>query len=287
MNSYEVLADGYHSPLTKTQISELFQAGRLGRHHPCRQVGGKAWRTIDELFPLLKYETSTISNEQSAETPRARILMLLLFMVPATAGAILWFCSANNAAGPVERADRTTTNWPKTISSAAAPPSNDVARASQPQATPEEVNRTTTVPANSAEAPSEIFDSQQTRLAQERQNAEQRQREQAQATQERLMAERAELERKAAGRDVIIPLGEFRVVHNVGGMDVNVKILDNDVTSFDVWIDGRWQREVLKQKGLTGSRTDETLIYTNGRARLYYVWEISGRLNHCRLRVRD
>jgi hypothetical protein len=74
---------------------------------------------------------------------------------------------------------------------------------------------------------------------------------------------------------------------NVGGTGVSVKIHDNDVTSFDVWINGQWRREVPKQKGITQSRTDETLIYDSGRARLYYVWEISGRINHCLLRVRD
>jgi hypothetical protein len=66
-----------------------------------------------------------------------------------------------------------------------------------------------------------------------------------------------------------------------------VKIHDNDVTSFDVWAGGQWRREVPKQKGITQSGTDETLIYNTGRARLYYVWEQSGKLNHCLLRVRE
>jgi hypothetical protein len=74
---------------------------------------------------------------------------------------------------------------------------------------------------------------------------------------------------------------------NVGGVAVSVKIHDNDTTSFDVWIGGEWRREVPKQKGITGSRTDETLIYSNGAAALYYVWEISGQIDHCLLRIRD
>lgn len=37
---YEVLAPGYHSPLTKTQIAELFQAGRLDRHTPLQTGKG-------------------------------------------------------------------------------------------------------------------------------------------------------------------------------------------------------------------------------------------------------
>jgi hypothetical protein len=76
-------------------------------------------------------------------------------------------------------------------------------------------------------------------------------------------------------------------VVNVGGVGVSVKIHDNDVTSFDVWINGSHSREVPKQKGITQSGTDETLIYNTGRARLFYVWEISGTLNSCRLRVRE
>lgn len=93
-------------------------------------------------------------------------------------------------------------------------------------------------------------------------------------------------EEKARGQDAIIPLDQPCVV-NVGGSPVTVKIHDNDVTSFDVWINGSYRREVRKQKGITQSRTDETIIYDSGRARLYYVWELSGKLNHCRLRVRE
>ena len=97
---------------------------------------------------------------------------------------------------------------------------------------------------------------------------------------------RANLERKVAGQDVIIPLDEDMIISH-GGMSVRVKIHDNDVTSFDVWINGAWHREVPKQKGITHSGTDETLIYSSGGAQLYYVWELSGKLNHCRLRVRE
>jgi SHS2 domain-containing protein len=100
------------------------------------------------------------------------------------------------------------------------------------------------------------------------------------------MAERATLERKATGQDLIIPLDRQTLVR-VSGINLNVMIHDNDVTSFDVWIDGSRRRGVRKQKGITQSGTDETLIYAIGRASLYYVWEISGTLNHCRLRIRE
>jgi hypothetical protein len=127
-------------------------------------------------------------------------------------------------------------------------------------------------------------DSGQAQLAAQQREAEGRQRRQAELA--RLQEERARQEQKARGQDVIIPLDQYSVV-NVGGLGISMKIHDNDVTSFDVWIGGQWLRAVPKQKGITQSGTDETLIYNTGRARLYYVWEISGELNHCRLRVRE
>ena len=92
--------------------------------------------------------------------------------------------------------------------------------------------------------------------------------------------------RRAEGSDVVCPLDQPIPV-NVGGSSVTVKIHDNDVTTFDAWINGRRMHEVQKQKGISHSRTDETLLYQNGGASLYYVWEISGELNHCLLRVRE
>jgi len=91
---------------------------------------------------------------------------------------------------------------------------------------------------------------------------------------------------KAAGHDHHVALDDWQTI-DVGGESVTLKIHDNDVTSFDVWVNYGVRREVKKEKGITRSGTDETLIYTNGRASLYYVWEISGRINHCLLRVRD
>lgn len=55
MDLYDVMADGCHTPLTSRQIAELFQAGQFDRHLPCKPLGKTTWRTIDELFPLLKY----------------------------------------------------------------------------------------------------------------------------------------------------------------------------------------------------------------------------------------
>jgi hypothetical protein len=283
VNSYEVLAPGYHSPLTKTQIAELFQSGRLRRDHRCKQVAQKEWRTIDELFPLLKYQSAGpafyCSPEPAVLSRETRILIFGL-LAGACAATALWYYFAHHATARTDPLRVTVHYWPKTISTTPAP---------APTVSQQEPTGNV-----SADAPSTSYafratvDSQVAQQAEQRRQAEERQREQAaaQAERDRLIAERARLEQKSAGRDVIFALDQQGPV-NVGGNSVSVKIHDNDVTSFDVWINGSHYREVPKQKGITQSRTDETLIYSAGGARLYYVWEPSGKLNHCRLRVRE
>jgi hypothetical protein len=59
MHLFDILQDGYHTPLTAAQIADLFHAGRLDRHTPCKPVAKKEWRTLDELFPLLKYDNKS------------------------------------------------------------------------------------------------------------------------------------------------------------------------------------------------------------------------------------
>lgn len=85
---------------------------------------------------------------------------------------------------------------------------------------------------------------------------------------------------------MVVPLDQDVLVRS-GDVAVYLKIHDDDVTSFDVWVNGGPRRNVKKEKGISGTRTDETLIYTTGRVSLYYVWEISGKLNHCLVRVRE
>ena len=129
--------------------------------------------------------------------------------------------------------------------------------------------------------------SDNTRVAAEQRQREQTAREQAAlADQMRANDERQRQEaERAAGTDYHVPLDENYVIR-VGGSPVSVKVHDNDVTSFDIWLNGRLYREVPKHKGITHSGTDETFLYRNAAASLYYVWEISGVLNHCLLRVR-
>jgi hypothetical protein len=188
----------------------------------------------------------------------------------------LWYYIGHDTSDRTGRANVTVGDWPKTISTTSNVDST------VPQQ--EQIANTSADAPAIAYAPQATIDLDQPQFAEQRRPAEEQQREQVER--DRLMAHQATLERKAAGQDVIIALDHETIV-SVGGINVSVMIHDNDTTSFDAWINGSRHREVPKQKGTTHSGTDETLIYAIGRARLYYVWELSGKLNHCRLRVRE
>src|SRR5256885_7863730 len=97
---YEVLAPGYHSPLTKIQIGELFRAGRVGRNHPCKQVSQKEWRTVDELFPLLKYRSASIDSDepwQAAQRSSIDRSLVLACVAMALVIAALWLYLARDS----------------------------------------------------------------------------------------------------------------------------------------------------------------------------------------------
>ncbi len=91
---------------------------------------------------------------------------------------------------------------------------------------------------------------------------------------------------KAAGINRPVPLDQDDYIPMPGG-GVWVKVHDNDASGLDVWINHERWREVPKEEGITRSGTDETLIYSNGSASLFYVSQMSAGLNHCLLRVRE
>jgi hypothetical protein len=66
---YDVKTRGLHSPLNSREISVLFRVGVLDEPAPCKPVGEAKWRTIDELFPLLKYESG---RRYQMEEPKRR-----------------------------------------------------------------------------------------------------------------------------------------------------------------------------------------------------------------------
>lgn len=57
MKFYELQVEGYRTPLSPDQIADLYRAGRLRNNDPCREIGSTRWKTIDELFPLLKHDS--------------------------------------------------------------------------------------------------------------------------------------------------------------------------------------------------------------------------------------
>lgn len=75
---YDIRVGGNRTALTRPQITGLFQAGQLGGNDPCKKVEQAEWRTIDELFPLLKHGTTPRSLYQPTElhSPRGRTLSL-------------------------------------------------------------------------------------------------------------------------------------------------------------------------------------------------------------------
>jgi hypothetical protein len=296
VNFYEVLLPGYYSPLTKTQITELFQAGQLKRNDACKAVAQREWKTIDELFPLLKYGSlgpAPYSFEETALEPVPRRLLLIFaaLITGCAAIALCWYYFSGDRTEVITRSAKTVSEWPQIVAPTNPPPR--VSRHAQVtrSSAPYPVTITNVQPVTSSQdAPAPVHfprntvASHEAQLAEQRRQADERQRNQIER--QRLAAERARQEEKAAGQDSVIPLDRHMVV-NVGGTAVDVMIHDNDTTSFDVWIDGYRRREVPKQKGISQSRTDETFLYGTGRANLYYVWELSGKVNHCRLRVRE
>jgi hypothetical protein len=269
---YEVFLEGYHTPLTGEQIAALFHAGRVRRHHRCKQVNKTKWRTIDELFPLLKYDSVSPLAPRGAESRfvTSALAVALAVFVATVAALTIYFGRLGMFAErdyiPISSQEKTdqrqdSTPW----TTAFANPGRDVDRVES---------------SRDRNARRELSRADQQRLAREQMQPDQA----ARAEQLRTSNERGE---QATGRSFVVPLDIDYKLPDVGGLPVVVRIHDNDVTSFDVWINGARRRRVPKQKGITGSRTDETLIYTNGTASLYYVWEISGQLNSCLLRLRN
>jgi hypothetical protein len=179
---YDVVAGGNRTALTQRQIAGLYQAGQLAGNDPCKETERAEWRTVDDLFPLLKSGTTAGSLYQPAElhSSRARTVSL------AVAISLLVISAASLVGYFAFRGGANASRNPITAKEAANPPA----------------------PASyTIENP--YFISQKARVEQERLNAVQRAREQTQRarlTQERADAERRERElQKAAGKTERIP----------------------------------------------------------------------------------
>ena len=275
MKLYEVFADSYHTPLTSEQIADLFHGGRLRRNHRCRALGNEKWRTIDELFPLLKHDSTCWLPPSNGKKQRNETVLIWTAVSVVAALTVLALFL-----------------WPQTplaTRNGKSPGLSNPQNQENATAEPAVVRNHDESFRNSIDSSHDDSNTSRAQLERQRMEREQSQRADADRA-EQMRAETArqdDLQRKAAGQNVIVPLDQDFIVSNVGGLPVTVKVHDNDVTSFDVWVNGQHRSEVPKNKGISHSGTDETLIYTNGNGSLYYVWEISGRLNHCLLRVRN
>ena len=285
MDLYDVLSEGCHTPLNPEQIANLFQAGSLGPNEPCRQVGARSWRTLDELFPLLKY--GPVSELKAQPDPEKRDWNGLLLggaigfavaLAIATTG-FLYFRPVEYPARAARPASRVL--LPVVARITPTPARLDRVLASKP-------SYSTHTYRDSTPDQHAVVQANLARLEQERRDRLQLANEKA-AMADRMRRENEEQEKlaqRAAGTDFVVPLDEYFPI-SCPSLSATVKVHDNDVTSFDIWVNGSHYPDMPKRKGITHSGTDETAVYNNGRATLYYVWEISGRLNHCLLRVRE
>lgn len=298
MQLYELSGCGYHTPLSPSEIAKLFQAARIHRDTRCRAIDGPAWRTIDELFPLLKYDNSGGSADSSDQagrpsfTSRHKVVAVAVGTIAAAiafALGALYASSSRPAKTPVlqRRTSADTTTLPL---SAASNSSSGFSSQALPSSTARNSVTTQALAAPTSEIGSDrrVAEERRTALVEDQRRREQEQRNQAMNAQrfrEKNARDAAQSQRDT-GIDTIVPLDAYYPI-NVGGSSVTVKVHDHDVTSFGIWINGRHYPQLKKNKGISQSRTDETLVYDSGSAQLYYVWELSGKLNHCRMRVRQ
>ena len=219
---FEILQDGFHTPLTEAQIADLFQAGRLNRHTRCKPAGAGPCRTIDELFPLLKYNSpwqlGYRSPEPNAEVRSRRTIVIGIGIVAAVAAALiayLYLKGQNSVDRQVTAIDdMPSSNPPLLVRQAPVVSSRPIYPTAPVSPTaPFFDNAATPVVA----VPVEKANPQLTvRLAEMKRIEEQTRRDQAVAEQLRIQREQELLELKAAGRDERVPLDQWQVV-DVGG----------------------------------------------------------------------
>ncbi|MEY2484029.1 MAG: hypothetical protein QOK24_2557 [Verrucomicrobiota bacterium] len=86
--------------------------------------------------------------------------------------------------------------------------------------------------------------------------------------------------------DLPVQLDQFVELQNFGGESVRLAIHDDGPTSIRVAIGYARPVSFDKARGIDPG-TDETLIYSNSRAHLYYVTSPSGKVGYCLLRIRS
>jgi hypothetical protein len=57
MKKFVLNLSGYESQAMALRgIRKLYHEGSISRHTPCRARGAEGWSTVDDMFPMLKYE---------------------------------------------------------------------------------------------------------------------------------------------------------------------------------------------------------------------------------------
>lgn len=93
MDLYDVKARGIRSPLNSREISHLFRSGHLHQRVQCKPRGETKWRTIGELFPLLKYGIGgySLPPENPKPTARHRVLAFAGVAALMATGVFLYY----------------------------------------------------------------------------------------------------------------------------------------------------------------------------------------------------
>lgn len=275
MKLYDLLVEGYHTPLTADQIAELFRAGRLQRHDPCKEKEKAAWRTIEDLFPLLKYDSAAgIPMRHAGAAIRdggninRRALLIGIFITLLAISAFFIGATYFRVSHEPVRSESGVRVDADTISQSSTP---------SPPATPRFTSTAS-------------YSNEQYETARRRQEERARQLEQTRVAEQRIISERLQTQppsqlNKSAKADLTVPLGTYTSL-NVGGRRYRLAVHDDGPDEIRVIIDYAPPVRFQKHGGFE-EREVETLILSNGDAHLYYVNTISDHIGHCTLRVRD
>lgn len=105
MDLYDVKAQGFPNPLNYREINRLFRAGIFDGRQPCKPKGETKWRTIDELFPVLKYEAAAppLRFDNSARADKRLPSTLACALIVALLGAAVFHCWIQNSPATAAR----------------------------------------------------------------------------------------------------------------------------------------------------------------------------------------
>jgi hypothetical protein len=281
------MAEGYHTPLTATQIADLFRAGRLVRGDPCKETGKTAWRTIDELFPLLKHDSPDGSSSGRTESAnvyhsiRSEADVTRRTILIGTLVALFVLCVFLVGPGYFGTSDKSQTA------------SVTMRMQTQLPGDPDSERSATIASLATKTYSAETYANEQMYgAARLRQEDRARQLEQTSLNERRTIDERnrAQQDRqtqssRSAEQEFTLPLGTYTRV-SLGGASYRIAVHDDGPDEIRVLVDYRPVLRFQKQSGFEG-RDIETLILSNGNAHLYYVNEISDHIGHCKLRLRN